>query len=164
MKSTLVFYTRLGFLLCAITVALGALGSHFLRERLTEKDILTFDTGIRYQFFHALALTAFGLVGRKLNKNKLELAMGFFVIGITLFSGSLYLLATRELWGGESYGWIGALTPFGGISFIAGWLILFIGGISPDEQTEETHHRRHRRSHRDGGAEQNDERKLQSHP
>lgn len=152
MKHTHRIYARLGFLLCAIAVTLGAFGTHVLKEMIGESELNTFDTGVRYQMFHALALILLAMTHRKFNENKLDLVMGLFFSGILIFSGSLYLLATRNIWGNDSFRIIGAITPLGGVCFIAGWLVLFFKGFLPeDEKAEKVHteshskHRHHRK-------------------
>jgi uncharacterized membrane protein YgdD (TMEM256/DUF423 family) len=116
---------RLFFILGSISgglaVALGAFGAHGLRDRLAPDLQATFETGVRYQMYHALALLAVAwAVGRWANSAFPTAAGWLFVAGTLLFSGSLYLLAitgTR---------WLGAITPLGGVAFIAGWLCLLL--------------------------------------
>jgi uncharacterized membrane protein YgdD (TMEM256/DUF423 family) len=112
-------YLLMGSLLGALGVALGAFGAHGLRARVAPDLLATFETGVRYHVYHALALLAVGLWLAQSGKGGLVAAAGWlFLAGIILFSGSLYLLAltgTR---------WLGAVTPLGGVAFIAGWLCL----------------------------------------
>jgi uncharacterized membrane protein YgdD (TMEM256/DUF423 family) len=111
----------LGSLLGALAVALGAFGAHLLRRRLPAERLETFETAVRYQTYHALALLAAGLLAGQAASPSLAAAAGFlFIAGILLFSGSLYLLAAT----GERR-W-GAVTPLGGLAFIAGWLCLAV--------------------------------------
>lgn len=110
----------LGALFAALGVILGAFGAHALRTRLGAQDLEIYQTGVRYQMYHAFALlmTAW-LISR--HAPKAGAAAWLFVAGITIFSGSLYLLvATGARW------W-GAVTPIGGLCFIAGWILLAIG-------------------------------------
>lgn len=130
MKHTHRKYVKTGFLLAGLAVALGAFGSHGLKKLLDEQSLNTFEIGVRYQMVHALAILVLGLNHRKFNETKLNIALWMMIKGIILFSGSLYLLATRNLWGNESYSFIGAITPLGGLSFILSWLILFFGGFA----------------------------------
>jgi uncharacterized membrane protein YgdD (TMEM256/DUF423 family) len=102
----------------ALAVALGAFGAHSLRDRLADSLLGTFETGVRYQMYHALALLAVALLMARGEASLLVLAGWLFVAGTVLFSGSLYLIAL----GGQR--WLGAVTPFGGLAFIAGWLLL----------------------------------------
>ncbi|OYU96141.1 MAG: hypothetical protein CFE21_06940 [Bacteroidetes bacterium B1(2017)] len=153
MKHTHRIYTRLGFLLAAIGVILGAFGSHVLKELIGESELNTFDTGVRYQMIHALAIIILSLSHRKFDENKLDLTLGLFLAGILIFSGSLYLLATRSIWGDDSYRIIGAITPLGGIAFISGWLLMFFKGFLPEESkfddstssTQSSSSRKHRK-------------------
>ncbi len=103
----------------ALSVALGAFGAHGLEARLSAEFLRTFETGVRYQFYHTLALLAVVVaIGRWPSSSLPVIAGWLFIAGIVVFSGSLYLLVmtgTR---------WLGAITPIGGVAFIAGWLLL----------------------------------------
>ena len=117
-----------GALFGFLAVAIGAFGAHGLEEKITAARITTFKTGVNYQFYHTFAIfIAVGLAAHF--KDKLFLRAGWmFVIGTLLFSGSLYLLATRTYLGIESWSKIlGPITPIGGLFFMAGWGILFYG-------------------------------------
>jgi uncharacterized membrane protein YgdD (TMEM256/DUF423 family) len=113
----------------AIAVALGALGAHFLKSKLeagfiTEINLHTFDTAVKYQIYHAIALLAVSLLADKF-KDKLFLKAGYcFMIGTVLFSGSLYLLSLAGIFGLTNIHWLGPITPVGGLFFIAGWILL----------------------------------------
>lgn len=114
-------FFMLGSLFAGLGVGLGAFGAHALRERLTPALLTTFETGVRYQVYHALALFAVVLaLSRWPNSNLPPVAGWLFVAGIALFSGSLYLLAITGV------RWLGAITPLGGVAFIAGWICLII--------------------------------------
>ncbi len=107
----------LGALLGGLAVALGAFGAHALKARLSPERLVTFETGVRYHFYHALALLAVGLVQFNFPPaGNAALAGWLFVAGISLFSGSLYWLAL----GGPR--WLGPITPLGGLALIAGWI------------------------------------------
>jgi uncharacterized membrane protein YgdD (TMEM256/DUF423 family) len=110
----------LGSLSGALAVALGAFGAHGLKSVLSPDLLATFETGVRYQMYHALALVAVALVATRWPATGLLAAAGWlFVAGTVLFSGSLYLLAFTGV------RWLGAITPLGGgVAFIAGWLCL----------------------------------------
>jgi len=114
-------WIKLGGILGGLSVMLGAFGAHSLKERLTEKSLATFQTGVQYQFMHSLALILVGLLmlslGEESNK-RLNRSGWFFAAGILLFSGSLYSLAL----GGPR--WLGPVTPLGGLSFMIGWVLL----------------------------------------
>jgi len=118
-----------GAVLSAIAVALGAFGAHGLKQIVAAETVQTFQTGVQYQMYHALALLITGLLYEKCSQRFTRIAGTFFILGIILFSGSLYLLTTfkaTETVGLEKFGLV---TPFGGVSFIAGWLFLFIAAV-----------------------------------
>ncbi|MGE5182771.1 MAG: DUF423 domain-containing protein [Acidobacteriota bacterium] len=102
-----------GAINAAIAVAAGAFAAHALRERLEARALEIFETGARYQMYHALAMVFAGLVAAR--------APGWvFQAGIVLFSGSLYALALSGVKG------LGAITPLGGVAFLAGWVWLAV--------------------------------------
>lgn len=105
----------------AVSVALGAFGAHSLQDLLSEEMFSIFETGVRYQFYHTLALFACGWALERYDQKILRLAVWLFAAGIVFFSGSLYLLAITSSRG------LGAVTPIGGISFIGGWIALGLG-------------------------------------
>ena len=114
---------RLFFTLASVfgglAVALGAFGAHALRARLTASLLETFETGVRYHFYHAIALVLVVVALDRWPKSNLPTLAGWlFVIGIVIFSGSLYALAFTGI------RWLGAITPIGGVAFIAGWVCL----------------------------------------
>ncbi len=113
----------LGSLLAALAVALGAFGAHALQDQLAATNRLdTFETAVRYQMYHALALLAVALAGSQLVPSAFVSISGWlFLAGIILFSGSLYLLCFTGA------RWLGAITPLGGVAFILGWLCLAWG-------------------------------------
>lgn len=108
----------LGALLCFLGVAAGAFGAHGLRGRLDPAHLQVFETAVRYQIVHALALLFVGACGPAAPRAGAGLAGGLFLAGIALFSGSLYALVFSGV------GAWGAVTPFGGLCFLAGWLAL----------------------------------------
>lgn len=109
----------LGALLSGLAVAIGAFGAHALRGQIAQNLLDNYETGVKYHFYHALGLFAVALlISRWPNSNLPVIAGWLFVAGVVLFSGSLYLLA---LTGNR---WLGAITPFGGVAFIVGWLCL----------------------------------------
>ena len=110
-------------LLAFLAVALGAFGAHTLNELLTTERLNSFETGVRYQFFHSLALLMIGLNANKLNST--ALIGKFMLIGIMFFSFSLYLLSLQELIG-INLSLLGPITPIGGILLMISWLILII--------------------------------------
>lgn len=117
----------LGALLAGLSVALGAFGAHALRARLDAGMLANFETGARYQMYHALALLAVAwAVTRWPNSNLPVIAGGLFVAGVVLFAGSLYLMAFT----GQR--WLGAVTPLGGVAFLAGWVCLLLAAWRGD--------------------------------
>ena len=117
-------------LLGGLSVALGAFGAHGLESMVTSgkmqaDDIRIFETGVRYQFYHTFALLAVGLGYHLLNPKLAKYAVTLFLIGMIIFSGSLYLLTLSEPLLGTRLSWLGAITPLGGISLIVGWIMLF---------------------------------------
>ncbi len=111
----------LGALFGLLSVALGAFGAHGLKSVLADDMLAAFETGARYQMYHALALITAGWIGRTARGVWLSWAGWSFVAGIVLFSGSLYLLAVTGT------RWLGAVTPLGGVAFLVGWAALAIG-------------------------------------
>jgi len=134
MKHTHRKYVKTGFFLAGLSVVFGAFGSHLLKNVINETALNTFEIGVRYQMIHALALIILGLNHRKFSEPKLNMALRLMIAGVIIFSGSLYFLATRAIWTSESYAFVGAITPIGGLSFISAWLILFFGGFSNTEK------------------------------
>ena len=108
-----------GALLAAVAVICGAFGAHFLKTKLTPESLQTFETAVRYQFYHAFALLAVGILYVSFPGKFLKWSGNLFIAGIILFSGSLYFLC-----GLPSMKWIGAITPIGGLCFIVGWILL----------------------------------------
>lgn len=108
-------WTAAGAVLAGLAVAAGAFGAHLLREVLAEPALAIWETAARYQIYHGLALV---LAGHRMSRRPtplLQQACRLFLAGIVLFSGSLYLLAVT----GTAA--LGAITPFGGVAFLAGW-------------------------------------------
>ena len=112
------FFT-IGSICCGLAVGLGAFGAHALRARLDAADLAIFETGVRYQFYHGLALLVLALASQWLAKSSVTPWVGgLFCAGILLFSGSLYLLVLTNT------RWLGAVTPLGGVCFLLGWAAL----------------------------------------
>lgn len=113
-----------------VAVALGAFGAHGLRARLSADALSQWHTGVQYHFHHALGLLALAALIGRFPEPAMRLAAWLFGIGIIAFSGSLYLLSTRDLIG--SHGLVpvlGPITPIGGLCFIGGWLVLLITAL-----------------------------------
>ena len=103
-----------------LAVILGAFGAHYLKNTLSEYSLSIFQTGVFYQFIHSLGILFITLLSHSLDYINLNLSVWFFILGIFLFSGSLYLLALTDV------KWLGAITPIGGMFFILGWFSLII--------------------------------------
>jgi len=105
-----------------LAVALGAFGAHGLRDKLSADLLAVYHTGVQYHFYHTLALLAVAvLLALQSNSPSLSLLKwsgNLFAIGIVIFSGSLYVLAVSGV------RWLGAITPIGGVAFLAGWICL----------------------------------------
>jgi len=116
-------FVSLGALLAFVAVVLGAFGAHILRERLgvSERDLATWQTGVQYHAMHAIALILVGLLAAHSSSRLLRTAGWLFVAGIAIFGGSLYVLVLAQ------QRWLGAVTPLGGLSFMAGWICLALG-------------------------------------
>jgi uncharacterized membrane protein YgdD (TMEM256/DUF423 family) len=106
--------------LLAMAVAIGAFGAHGLKSHLSEAMLQTYKTGVEYHFYHALGLLLIGVLTISFPSELLKWSAIFLMVGIVLFSGSLYVLAITGI------KWFGAITPLGGLSFIAGWGLLFV--------------------------------------
>jgi len=121
-----------GFLLVAsilgaLSVGLGAFGAHGLKKVVPPETVASFETAVRYQFYHVFALLAVAILFEKFPDRFLNWAGNCFIIGIILFSGSLYLLTVMKATDSVGLTGIGIITPFGGLFFMAGWLLLFFG-------------------------------------
>ena len=111
-----------GSILSGLGVAIGAFGAHALKTILeTNNRLDTFETGVKYLFYHALALIILGLIMQKFNDRFFVWAGYSYLVGILIFSGSLFILSLTGV------GKWGAVTPFGGLAFILGWAFLVIG-------------------------------------
>ena len=125
----------------AIAVALGALGAHYLKQKVTEgvltdDNVQSFDTAVKYQVYHTLALLCIAILYDKLNRKYADFSRVCFTVGIVLFSGSIYILSTRALFGIEGLRWLGPVTPIGGVLFIVGWLALAFSAYSRRKKTD----------------------------
>lgn len=112
-----------GALMGGVGVGLGAFGAHALKSRLSSEMLAVFETGVRYQMYHALALLAVGALLTRTEGRAVVVAGWSFTTGILLFSGSLYALALTGVTT------LGAITPLGGVAFLIGWLALAIAAF-----------------------------------
>ncbi len=122
-------FIAIGSFAAFIGVGLGAIGAHGLRDRLSEQMLAVWHTGVQYHMIHALGLILIGILIHIYSGfgssgiGSIKLAGWLFLLGIILFSGSLYLLAILEIRK------LGIITPLGGLAFLGGWLVLAIGMI-----------------------------------
>jgi uncharacterized membrane protein YgdD (TMEM256/DUF423 family) len=109
--------------ICGIlSVGIGAFGAHGLESTLTANNRMdTFETAVKYQFYHTLALFLLGILMINLQSNYFNYAAISFLVGMIIFSGSLYTLSLTNVT------WLGAVTPIGGLGFILGWIFLILG-------------------------------------
>lgn len=112
-----------GAIAAAIAVTLGAFGAHALKSRVTEDLLSVFETGVRYQMYHALALLAVAWAATRWPGSLPNAAGWLFTLGIVLFSGSLYLMTFTGV------RWLGAITPAGGLCLILGWITLAMAAL-----------------------------------
>jgi uncharacterized membrane protein YgdD (TMEM256/DUF423 family) len=120
-------FLLLGAVLGALSVVLGAFAAHGLKKIVPAEAVTTFETGVRYQFYHTFALLAVGILLERFQSQSLVWAGYLFIAGIILFSGSLYLLAVLKSTENVGISKIGIITPIGGLFFVAGWIFLFLG-------------------------------------
>lgn len=103
-----------------LAVIIGAFGAHGLKSHLSNEMMQVYKTGVEYHFYHALGLLLIGALSVSIPSGLLNWSAIFLTLGIILFSGSLYIMAITGI------KWLGAITPLGGLSFITGWIILFV--------------------------------------
>ena len=121
-------------------MALGALGAHALKIKMNEGVITAdqlngFDTAVKYQMYHTLALLGLFLISKHIQHKFIHYAYYSFLIGIVLFSGSLYFLCTRALFNAEWLKVLGPVTPIGGLFLIAGWAFIALLGFQKNKPT-----------------------------
>ncbi|MEO7307551.1 MAG: DUF423 domain-containing protein [Ferruginibacter sp.] len=112
----------------ALSVMLGAFAAHGLKKLLSPDNLQVFETAVRYQFYHVFALLAVGILYAAFPGKLMVWAGRLFITGIILFSGSLYLLCYVK-YNEMPLNWLGAITPFGGAAFIAGWVLMLVAII-----------------------------------
>lgn len=120
-------YIKTAAILGALSVAIGAFAAHTLKGTISDYALEIFETAVKYQFYRVSALLAVGILYQEFPNKILKWSGILFIAGIILFSGSLYILSSIKAAVIPGYNWIGAITPFGGLCFIAGWLCLFMG-------------------------------------
>jgi uncharacterized membrane protein YgdD (TMEM256/DUF423 family) len=115
-------FLRIAAFIGALSVAGGAFGAHALKQVLSPEKLQVFETAVRYQFYHVFALLAAGILFQAFPVTLMKWSGRLFITGILLFCGSLYLLVALP----DNFKWLGAITPFGGASFIAGWCCMLL--------------------------------------
>ena len=128
-------FFRTAALLAMVSVMLGAFGAHALKALITEQALASFHTATTYMMTHAIALFIVGMMYRHYKKKAMLWSGNFFVMGIIFFSGSIYLRIVLTYLGFEKLNIVNLITPFGGLMFILGWLMLFVA-IPPREHHE----------------------------
>lgn len=118
------FFLAIGALAAGLAVILGAFGAHTLETRVTAERLAVFETGVRYQMYHAIALLFLAWAAQQWPTWQITVAGYLFIAGMLIFSGSLYLLVITDT------PWLGAITPIGGLSFIVGWILLFWAALA----------------------------------
>jgi uncharacterized membrane protein YgdD (TMEM256/DUF423 family) len=112
----------------ALAVILGAFGAHGLKAVLQPRQLEIWQTGVQYHFYHVFALLFLAIFNQDKNKSAVW-AYYFFLFGILLFSGSLYLICCRDILGMPGLTALGPVTPIGGLLFILGWVMLAVAAF-----------------------------------
>ena len=119
------YWGGIGAILAGLAVGLGAFGAHGLKKIIAPEMLAVFETGVRYQMYHALALLAVSAAMTRIDHPSLKVAAFAFVLGSVLFSGSLYGLAL------SGPRWLGPVTPLGGLAFVSGWIAFAVAMFRP---------------------------------
>jgi uncharacterized membrane protein YgdD (TMEM256/DUF423 family) len=119
----------LGSILGALGVALGAFGAHGLKKIVGAESVATYQTGVQYQMYHVFALLILGILAERFANSFIHYSGFFFLAGIVLFSGSLYLAVSMEAMNKMVPTFVRLITPVGGLFFIGGWILLLLGII-----------------------------------
>ncbi len=134
------YYISIAAFLGALTVALGAFGAHALKAVLSPAALITYETAVRYQMYHVVALLITGILMNKAaspKEQKLLTRAGlFFIDGIVLFSGSLYFIVAKPFLGIEGLPWVGVITPMGGLLWMVAWLLLALSQLPSVENSK----------------------------
>lgn len=134
------YYISIAAFLGALTVALGAFGAHALKAVLSPAALTTYETAVRYQMYHVVALLITGILMNKAASPKeqklLSRAGLFFIDGIVLFSGSLYFIVAKPFLGIEGLPWVGVITPMGGLLWMVAWVLLALSQLPSVENSK----------------------------
>lgn len=120
-------FIRVAAIVGALSVAIGAFAAHQLKAIVSADVLQIFETAVKYQFYHVFALMVVGILYKEYGGKWLQWSGYLFILGIILFSGSLYILCVAKHFHPADKSWIGAITPLGGVAFIAAWVLLAIG-------------------------------------
>jgi len=112
------FWIIIGAILSAISVIIGAFGSHGLKDKLNPDQMLVYNTATRYLMYHSIGILVLGVLAYNVPVNVVKIPLSIMLLGIILFSGSLYVISLKGLTN------LGIVTPFGGFAFIVSWLLL----------------------------------------
>jgi uncharacterized membrane protein YgdD (TMEM256/DUF423 family) len=134
------YFISIAAFLGALTVALGAFGAHALKAVLSPSALITYETAVRYQMYHVVALLITGILMNKAaspKQQKLLTRAGlFFIDGIVLFSGSLYFIVAKPFLGIEGLPWVGVITPMGGLLWMIAWVLLALSQLPSVENSK----------------------------
>lgn len=120
-------YLVIVIILAGLAVGMGAFGAHGLKKVASAEDVATYQTGVQYQMYHALALIFVGVLSDRIYNGYVTYAGVLFTAGVVFFSGSLYFIVSLHAMNKAIPKAIGILTPIGGLMFIAGWICMLIG-------------------------------------
>ena len=134
------YYISIAAFLGALTVALGAFGAHALKAVLSPAALITYETAVRYQMYHVVALLITGMLMNKAASPKQQKLLNraglFFIDGIVLFSGSLYFIVAKPFLGIEGLPWVGVITPMGGLLWMVAWVLLGLSQLPSVENSK----------------------------
>jgi uncharacterized membrane protein YgdD (TMEM256/DUF423 family) len=134
------YYISIAAFLGALTVALGAFGAHALKAVLSPAALVTYETAVRYQVYHVVALLFTGILLQKASTPKQQKLLSraglFFIDGIVLFSGSLYFIVAKPFLGIEGLPWVGIITPMGGLLWMVAWVLLALSHLKGVENSD----------------------------
>jgi uncharacterized membrane protein YgdD (TMEM256/DUF423 family) len=135
------YFVSIAAFLGALTVALGAFGAHALKAVLSPVALTTYETAVRYQMYHVVALLMTGILFQKATSPKQQKRLSraglFFIDGIVLFSGSLYFIVSKPFLGIDGLPWVALLTPMGGLLWIIAWVMLTVSQWPGVENSKE---------------------------
>jgi uncharacterized membrane protein YgdD (TMEM256/DUF423 family) len=128
---------RAGAAILSASIALGAIGTHFIQRFIPVDHMNTYKTGIEYMMIHGLGILLIASLLRRLHESTSRNVFFMFIAGIVIFTGTLILLSTRTLWIGDAISWLGMITPIGGALMIGGWALLAMKGYKKPTQFQD---------------------------